>query len=101
MSLPRTLDHPLLEQSVSHLLFRASTIPPPDYKKRVFHLSVADGVRTTWHRFFQDLALPWEYHMITPPELLQHFVPMEGLEPPRLKADAPKASMSTIPPHRH
>lgn len=28
------------------------------------------------------------------------FVPMEGLEPPRLTADAPKASVSTIPPHR-
>ena len=31
VSLPRTLDLPFLEQSVSHLLFRASTIPPPDY----------------------------------------------------------------------
>ena len=38
--------------------------------------------------------------MSTPPELLQLIVPMEGLEPPRLTADAPKASVYTIPPHR-
>ena len=40
-----------------------------------------DGVRTTWHKFFQDSALPWECHMSIPPELLHHIVPRVGLEP--------------------
>ena len=40
-----------------------------------------DGVRTTWHKFFQDSALPWECHMGIPPELLHQIVPRVGLEP--------------------
>lgn len=59
-----------------------------------------DGVRTTWHKFFQDSALPWECHMSIPPELLHQVVPRVGLEPTRLTALVPKTSVSTIPPPR-
>ena len=64
----------------------------------MFHLSVADGVRTTWHGLFHGLALPWEYHMITPPELLQLFVQRVGLEPTRLTTPVPKTGAATITP---
>jgi hypothetical protein len=59
-----------------------------------------DGVRTTWHKFFQDSALPWECHMSIPPELLHHIVPRVGLEPTRLTALVPKTSVATITPPR-
>ena len=59
-----------------------------------------DGIRTTWHKFFQDSALPWECHMSIPPELLHHIVPRVGLEPTRLTALVPKTSVATITPPR-
>jgi hypothetical protein len=57
-----------------------------------------DGVRTTWHKFFQDSALPWEYHMSTPPELLHLVVQRVGLEPTRLTTSVPKTDAATVTP---
>ena len=66
-----------------------------------FFFCGVNGIRTTWHSLFHGLALPWEYHMSTPPELSHLFCTGGGTRTPTLKAGAPKAPMSTIPPHRH
>ena len=59
------------------------------------------GIRTTRHGLFHGLALPWEYHMSTPPELSHLIVQRVGLEPTHLTIPIPKTGAATVTPPLH